>query len=315
LPAGQGWQDSNPRPTVLETAALPAELHPSAGPILPEVAPGPDAGPGRDADGRLARKSVVWPLRLFSVAALLAAVAGVAAIVEDARRPLPAPLHARPDVDRALRVTIGRSVEGRPIVAVRRGPAGARRVVLVVGSIHGDEPAGVPIARRLARAPAVPGVALWIVPTLNPDGLRAGTRGNARGVDLNRNFRAGWRAAPRGRYYPGRRPLSEPESRAAVGLVKRIRPDVTIWLHQPLGHVRADRESIPAARRFARLAGLPFRRYAWLPGSAPHWQNRRFPHAAAFVVELAPTVGRAASARLSRAIRRFARPRALAPAG
>src|SRR5690349_12034669 len=26
-----GWQDSNPRPTVLETAALPAELHPFAG--------------------------------------------------------------------------------------------------------------------------------------------------------------------------------------------------------------------------------------------------------------------------------------------
>src|SRR6185437_8366906 len=26
----QGWQDSNPRPTVLETAALPAELHPFA---------------------------------------------------------------------------------------------------------------------------------------------------------------------------------------------------------------------------------------------------------------------------------------------
>src|SRR5207244_11216237 len=26
--AGQGWQDLNPRPTVLETAALPNELHP-----------------------------------------------------------------------------------------------------------------------------------------------------------------------------------------------------------------------------------------------------------------------------------------------
>ncbi len=24
----QGWQDSNPRPAVLETAALPTELHP-----------------------------------------------------------------------------------------------------------------------------------------------------------------------------------------------------------------------------------------------------------------------------------------------
>src|SRR5262249_38149994 len=29
--SGQGWQDSNPRPTVLETAALPTELHPYGG--------------------------------------------------------------------------------------------------------------------------------------------------------------------------------------------------------------------------------------------------------------------------------------------
>ncbi len=29
VPTRQGWQDLNPRPTVLETAALPTELHPS----------------------------------------------------------------------------------------------------------------------------------------------------------------------------------------------------------------------------------------------------------------------------------------------
>ena len=70
---------------------------------------------------------------------------------------------------------IGRSVEGRPITAVERGtPGGA--VVLVIGVIHGDEDDGVAILEQLATAPVPPGVDLWLLESINPDGQAAQRR-------------------------------------------------------------------------------------------------------------------------------------------
>ncbi|HSP73747.1 MAG TPA: M14 family zinc carboxypeptidase, partial [Gaiellaceae bacterium] len=86
-------------------------------------------------------------------------------------------------------VQLGRSQDGRPIVAVHVGdPSGPR--VVVFGCIHGNECAGVPVALALEREHTK--ADLWIVPVLNPDGRAAGRRQNARGVDLNRNWPAGW---------------------------------------------------------------------------------------------------------------------------
>src|SRR5437764_11507083 len=107
---------------------------------------------------------------------------------------------------------LGRSEQGRPIRAIERGDPSAPRRLLVFGLIHGNEPAGRAIARRLASTAPPPGLDVWVVEDLNPDGFAAGTRQNARGVDLNRNFSYRWRHLdhPGGTYWSGPGPLSEP---------------------------------------------------------------------------------------------------------
>ena len=187
------------------------------------------------------------------------------------------------------RVTLGRSSRGRAIRALEIGGRDARRPeVLVVGCIHGNECAGTRVTRLLESLRRQARSDIWLVHDLNPDGRISGRRQNARGVDLNRNFPAGWRARgkPWDLYYAGRRPLSEPETRAIARLILRIRPATTIWFHQPEGVVRAWGRSIAAARGYARLSGERFRALRWPPGSASNWQNRRFAGASSFVVEL-----------------------------
>jgi len=201
------------------------------------------------------------------------------------------------------RELVGRSALGRPIQLYRFGAPGARERILVVGCIHGNECAGMAITKRLLLSGVPPGMALWIVQNLNPDGLAGGHRQNGRGVDLNRNFSSGWR--PLGQrwdpQYSGPRPWSEPETRLARALILRIRPTITIWFHQPQGLVRAWGRSMPAARRYARLAGERFRAIRWPSGTAPNWQNHRFPGTSSFVVELPP--GRLDAKRVERHVR------------
>ena len=202
----------------------------------------------------------------------------------------PAPRAAGPAAARRTRRTVllGRSVRGRPIRAIVVPGRARGRPVLVVGCVHGDEPAGIAVAARLAAGPGPARGDLWIVPDVNPDGRAAGTRQNAHGVDLNRNFPYRWR--PLGRrgeqQYSGPRPLSEPESRVAAALVRRIRPRVAIWFHQPLGVTDRSGGRVGPQRTFARSSGLPLRRLTRYPGSALGWEDHLLPRGSAFVVEL-----------------------------
>ena len=187
-----------------------------------------------------------------------------------------APGSARP-------VLLGRSWQGRPIRAVEVGNLSGTRV-LVVGCIHGNETAGIAIAQALERT-SPRDLDLWIVPDLNPDGVAAGTRENAHGVDLNRNFSWRWRPMS-GAYASGPRPLSERESRLAHGLILRLHPHLTIWFHQHLDMVWASGGDRRIERVFARVSGLPYHPMPPLAGSAISWQNKTLQGTTAFAAEL-----------------------------
>ena len=181
---------------------------------------------------------------------------------------------------------IGQSVQGRDLRMVRIGDPAAPRKILVVGCIHGTERAGEAVTKALRTATPPPGTQLLVLDRANPDGCAHGTRGNARGVDLNRNFPWGWRPLT-GVYASGPRPASEPETRALQRLILRERPAVTVWYHQHLDWVDLQRGSSGRLMRtYARLVGMRAVRTPVLAGTVARWQNHRLPDADAFVVEL-----------------------------
>jgi protein MpaA len=185
-------------------------------------------------------------------------------------------------------LTLGRSVQGRPITAVEFGDPSAERKLVVVGCIHGNEPAGIAIARQLERLTPPAGTDVWVIENLNPDGASANTRQNADGVDLNRNFPYGWQPleSPGALMYSGPGSLSEPESRLAVDFLNKVRPTLSIWYHQHLDLVDLSGGDASLEQRYAAMVGLKAEQLQRYPGSATSWENHSFPGSTAFVVEL-----------------------------
>jgi protein MpaA len=181
---------------------------------------------------------------------------------------------------------VGHSVDHRPIVATRIGSRDAPVRVLVVGDVHGNERAGERIVARLARS-RPDGVRMWLIRTANPDGVANGTRQNAHGVDHNPNFPFRWRAGARGTYYPGPGPASEPETRALMRLVRRVRPQLAVYYHQHMRIVVRAHGADPALQRaYSRRVGLPLRSLPRYHGTVVSWENRVVGGGSAFVVEL-----------------------------
>ena len=224
--------------------------------------------------GRARRRSLALPVGIAFAIACLASPASASAAVDSSW------------------VRFGTSAEGRAIMVERRCEPQAIHDVLVVGVIHGNETAGLPIVRRLARSAVPPRTCYWLLEALNPDGRARGTRQNARGVDLNRNFPIGWRAGGRAfdTYFSGPALASEPETRAAMAIVRMIGPDVTIWYHQHMDAVLAPSAAWrrALARTYSRVSTLPMRVYAGPPvyGSAIQWQHAEQPNSIGIVVEL-----------------------------
>jgi predicted deacylase len=192
-----------------------------------------------------------------------------------------APAVAAPDDAVLSKRKLGESVQGRPIMAYRLGDKSDFRVVLI-STMHGNEARTRRILLSLKNGASISGVDLWVVPTYNPDGLAAGTRKNAHGVDLNRNYPYQW-AELDGNYESGPAPKSEPETRAMIRFLKDVRPHRILSFHQPLYGVDLDTKNRRFARKVARTLQLPKKTFTCggvCHGTMTSWYNHKFSGAA-----------------------------------
>ncbi|OGB54227.1 MAG: murein peptide amidase A [Burkholderiales bacterium RIFOXYC12_FULL_60_6] len=157
----------------------------------------------------------------------------------------------------------GRSVQGKPILMREIQPPAPRLRVLVVAAMHGDEFSSASVALHwLQLAQANPEHTHWrFIPMLNPDGLlrRPARRMNAHGVDLNRNFPTpNWQTETKHyweklthkdpRRWPGKAPLSEPESKFLFDQMAAFEPDVIVSIHAPYGVLDFDGPVLPPSK-------------------------------------------------------------------
>jgi hypothetical protein len=143
---------------------------------------------------------------------------------------------ANPFAQRAAGVTwkaIGQTQLGRPIEAATFGKG--TRNVLVLGPLAGDDSAALGMVDKLAEYAAadptrIADLKLTIVRDPNPDGRARRTAANGLGVLLDRNFpAANWQKLPEAGQLPsGPRPQSEAETRALVGLLADLQPELVV---------------------------------------------------------------------------------------
>lgn len=177
-------------------------------------------------------------------------------------------------------VLVGTSVRGRPIYAVRQGNPNASKILLAVGVIHGNEKAGRRIVDAVRATPvsATGDVQIWTIRSMNPDGMAATIRRNARSVDLNRNFPTGWSRKTPG---AGRAPASEPETQALMRFMSQLRPDATFVYHQDWNMVlgTCNWKTRSYGLRYAALTGLKRESCgrAAYTGTMGSWYNSNFP--------------------------------------
>ncbi|MEJ2608246.1 MAG: DUF2817 domain-containing protein, partial [Anaerolineales bacterium] len=115
------------------------------------------------------------------------------------------------------------------------GASAPARRALIVGGIHGNERGPLDIGRQLQTElnngtnPLARDFDVIFIPIMNPGGVADRTRGNRRGVDLNRNFPGlrGFPAPRRGASVPPR----QPEVQAVMNVVNTLGPARILALH------------------------------------------------------------------------------------
>jgi protein MpaA len=160
----------------------------------------------------------------------------------------------------------GVSLEGIPLTVYL--PDTGSSEIVVLASIHGDEAETTVVVSEALRCVPRGDLQAAVILCGNPDGMLRGTRGNGRGVDLNRNFpTSNWSPDPvcyktRANYArdialsPGAQPASEPETTALLSLLERVNPRAVVSLHAALACID-DAGGSHLGRQLAARCALP----------------------------------------------------------
>jgi murein peptide amidase A len=163
--------------------------------------------------------------------------------------------------------------------------------ILFLGGVHADELPTVYVLLKFAayikdNPKLFRDKCIIIAPLINPDGFFSTppTRVNANGIDLNRNFpthdwqRAAWQQwqhkhQKNKRYYPGKKPGSEPETLFQMALINRFKPQKILTIHSPLGFYDFDGPSsdLDSFEHWLEVVSKetkhPLKKFGYFPGS------------------------------------------------
>ena len=134
--------------------------------------------------------------------------------------------------------------------------------ILITGVFHGEEPQGYFAIKDFffdKENNFYSKNNIYIIPCLNPDGMKKNIRNNSNGVDLNRNFPTkNWqKTVKNSEYYGGEFPSSEKETIFMTDIIKEINPDFILTLHSPYAVVNYDGDAINEAQKISEFTLYP----------------------------------------------------------
>ncbi len=159
-----------------------------------------------------------------------------------------------------------KSKNGHEIVLVEQGSWQiGSKVILVIGSVHGDEPQGKFLIENYLASLRNAGTKshaknrLLFIPCLNPDGLELNTRQNANDIDINRNFPTkNWAREPfASEYFGGEEAGSEIETKFVTEIIDEYKFDAILTLHAPYKVVNYDGPAQEIAQKISEIIGYP----------------------------------------------------------
>lgn len=151
------------------------------------------------------------------------------------------------------------SQNNNEIKLVECAPESFDKTILVIGTVHGDEPQGKYLIDNYLKMEHFPKNRMLYIPCLNPDGLELNTRQNASEIDINRNFPTkNWVREPfASEYFGGEKAASEIETNFVISIIEEFSPDIILTLHAPFKIVNYDGPAKIIAEEISKIIDYP----------------------------------------------------------